>query len=113
MIFRPLDGIRILDLTHVLAGPYATGQLALMGGDVIRIEHPDGADFVRRMGGTEEMRAKGLGAAFLSQNAGKRSVALDLKAPEGREIFLDLAATRRHCHRELPPRRGRPVGHRL
>ncbi|GMG84851.1 CoA transferase [Paralimibaculum aggregatum] len=90
---RPLDGIRVLDLTHVLAGPYATGQLALMGAEVIRIERIGGDDFVRRHGGTAEMRAAGFGASFLSQNTGKRSVALDLKAPEGREIFLELAAT--------------------
>lgn len=89
----PLEGVRILDLSHVLAGPYATGQLAQMGAEVIRIERIGGDDFVRRHGGTEKMRAAGLGASFLSQNAGKRSVALDLKAPEGREIFLDLAAT--------------------
>ena len=90
---QPLDGIRILDLTHVLAGPYATGQLALMGADVIRVENPAATDFVRFMGGTPEMKDKGLGAAFLSQNAGKRSIALDLKTEEGRTALLDLAAT--------------------
>lgn len=89
----PLDGIRILDLTHVLAGPYATGQLALMGAEVIRVENPAGSDFIRFMGGTDRMRRLGLAPAFLSQNAGKRSVALDLKSAQGREIFLDLAAT--------------------
>ncbi len=89
---RPLDDVRVLDLTHVLAGPYATGQLALMGAEVIRVERPAGDDFVRRHGGTEEMRQAGLGASFLSQNAGKRSLAVDLKTEEGRRIVLDLAA---------------------
>ena len=88
----PLDGIRITDLTHVLAGPYATSQLALMGAEVIRIEHPEGRDFVR-YGGTPEMVEHGLGPAFLSQNAGKKSVALDLKDPASRDVVLDLAAT--------------------
>lgn len=89
----PLSGIRVLDLTHVLAGPYATGQLALMGAEVIRVERPENDDFVRHHGGTEEMRAKGLGASFLSQNSGKKSIELDLKSSSGRATFLDLAAT--------------------
>lgn len=88
----PLDGIRVLDLSHVLAGPFATYQLALLGAEVTRIEHPDGTDFVRRHGGTEAMKAAGLGASFLSQNAGKRSVALDLKTAAGRDACLRLAA---------------------
>lgn len=90
---RPLDGIRVLDLTHVLAGPYATGQLCLMGAEVIRVERPDGDDFVRHHGGTEKMRAAGFGASFLSQNAGKKSVVLDLKSGAGRDAFLGLAET--------------------
>lgn len=89
----PLSGIRVLDLTHVLAGPYATGQLALMGAEVIRLERPETDDFVRHHGGTEDMRAAGLGASFLSQNSGKKSVRLDLKSDADRAAFLDLAAT--------------------
>ena len=89
----PLTDLRVLDLTHVLAGPYATGQLALMGAEVIRVERPDGSDFVRGHGGSEAMRAAGLGASFLSQNAGKRSVVLDLKDARDRARCLDLAAT--------------------
>lgn len=87
----PLAGLRVLDLTHVLAGPYATGQLALMGAEVIRVERPAGDDFVRGHGGTEEMRAAGLGASFLSQNSGKRSITLDLKEAGDRARLLDLA----------------------
>ncbi len=89
----PLRGIRILDLTHVLAGPYATGQLALMGADVIRVERPGSDDFVRSHGGTSQMREAGLGASFLSQNSGKRSILLDLKAPQDRARLLDIAET--------------------
>ncbi len=89
----PLTGVRILDLTHVLAGPYATGQLALMGADVIRVERPNNDDFVRRHGGTHAMKDAGLGASFLSQNSGKRSIVLDLKDPEQRGQLLELAKT--------------------
>lgn len=89
----PLAGVRILDLTHVLAGPYATGQLALMGADVIRVERPDSDDFVRRHGGTQAMKDAGLGASFLSQNSGKRSIVLNLKDADQRAQFLALAAT--------------------
>lgn len=89
---RPLDGIKVLDATHVLAGPFATYQLALLGADVIRVERIDGDDFVRRHGGTEAMKTAGLGASFLSQNACKRSIAVDLKDQRGVEIFHRLAA---------------------
>ncbi|WP_281858374.1 CaiB/BaiF CoA transferase family protein [Litoreibacter halocynthiae] len=89
---RPLTGIRILDLTHVLAGPYATGQLALMGAEVIRVERPGGDDFVRTHGGTQAMRDAGLGASFLSQNSGKKSVVLDLKSKAGLDAALSLVA---------------------
>jgi len=89
----PLSGVRVLDLTHVLAGPYATGQLALMGADVIRVERPGSDDFVRRHGGTQAMKDAGLGASFLSQNSGKRSIVLNLKEAAQRAQFLDLAAT--------------------
>ena len=89
----PLAGIRILDLTHVLAGPFATYQLALMGAEVIRVERLGGDDFVRSHGGTQAMKDAGLGASFLSQNEGKQSMALDLKSDAGRQIFHRLVKT--------------------
>lgn len=92
MTGAPLEGLRILDLTHVLAGPYATWQLALMGAEVIRVERPGSVDFVRRHGGDDAMQAAGLGASFLSQNAGKRSTVIDLKRDEGRDLVLRMAA---------------------
>ncbi len=87
----PLSGIRVLDFSHVIAGPFTTYQLALLGADVVRVERIDGDDFVRTHGGTQEMKALGLGASFLSQNANKRSIALDLKTDKGVEIALSLA----------------------
>jgi crotonobetainyl-CoA:carnitine CoA-transferase CaiB-like acyl-CoA transferase len=64
-----------------------------MGADVIRVERPNGDDFVRTHGGTDQMKAQGLGASFLSQNSGKRSIVLNLKQEEDRQFCLQLAAT--------------------
>lgn len=88
----PLSGVTVLDVGHVLAGPYASYQLALLGADVVRVEPVGSKDFVRRHGGTPEMKARGLGASFLSQNAGKRSIALNLKDPRGIALVKRLAA---------------------
>ena len=88
-----LSGIRVLDLTNVLAGPYCAYQLALLGADVIKVEAPPGGDLARQLGASAELNQAGMGASFLAQNAGKRSVVLDLKKAEDRERFLDLVAT--------------------
>ena len=88
-----LSGIRVLDLTNVLAGPYCAYQLALLGADVIKVEAPSGGDLARQLGASPELNEAFMGASFLAQNAGKRSVVLDLKNEAGRERFLDLAAT--------------------
>ncbi|PZV33697.1 CaiB/BaiF CoA transferase family protein [Mesorhizobium kowhaii] len=88
-----LSGIRVLDLTNVLAGPYCAYQLALLGADVIKVEVPQGGDLARQLGGSPKLNSAGMGASFLAQNAGKRSVVLDLKNPADRERFLDLVAS--------------------
>jgi crotonobetainyl-CoA:carnitine CoA-transferase CaiB-like acyl-CoA transferase len=85
----PLAGVRVVDLSRVLAGPYATMTLADLGADVVKIEHPAGGDETRAWG---PPFAGGESAYFLSINRGKRSVALDLKDREGRELALDLCA---------------------
>jgi crotonobetainyl-CoA:carnitine CoA-transferase CaiB-like acyl-CoA transferase len=85
----PLSGIRVVDLSRVLAGPYATMVLADLGADVVKVEHPRGGDETRSWG---PPYAGGEAAYFLSVNRSKRSVALDLKAPEGRELALELCA---------------------
>src|SRR5439155_26356 len=85
----PLAGVRVVDLSRVLAGPYATMTLADLGADVVKIEHPLGGDETRTWG---PPFVGGESAYFLSVNRGKRSVALDLKDPEGRELALELCA---------------------
>jgi len=84
----PLSGVRILDLTSVVLGPFATSILAAMGADVIKIETKDG-DNMRHVG---PMKSAGMGHIFLHANAGKQSVVLDLKSPDGLEALLALAA---------------------
>ncbi|ESX26781.1 CoA transferase [Mesorhizobium sp. LSJC264A00] len=88
-----LAGIRILDLTNVLAGPYCAYQLALLGADIIKVETPQGGDLARQLGASAALNKAGMGASFLAQNAGKRSVVLDLKSEADRERFLDLVAS--------------------
>ena len=88
-----LAGIRVLDLTNVLAGPYCAYQLALLGADVIKVEAPQGGDLARQLGASPKLNQAGMGASFLAQNAGKRSVMLDLKSEADRERFLDLVAS--------------------
>ncbi|MFI0452087.1 CaiB/BaiF CoA transferase family protein [Actinomadura sp. 6N118] len=87
---RPLDGVRVLDLTNVLAGPYCSYQLMLLGAEVIKIEVPGQGDLARRLGPDPELNHAGLGASFLAQNAGKKSVEIDLKDAAGRTAFEDM-----------------------
>ncbi|WP_371157158.1 CaiB/BaiF CoA transferase family protein [Jannaschia sp. 2305UL9-9] len=87
---RPLAGIRVLDMTNVLAGPFACHQLAHLGADVIKLELPDGGDLARQLGQDEALSEQGMGISFLAPNAGKRSVTVNLKTPEGRKVLEDL-----------------------
>lgn len=84
----PLAGFRVLDLTRFLAGPYASMVLADLGAEVIKVERPDGGDESRHFGPFHE---SGESWSFIQANRGKRSVALDLKDPRGRELARQLA----------------------
>jgi crotonobetainyl-CoA:carnitine CoA-transferase CaiB-like acyl-CoA transferase len=90
---RPFEGIRVIDLTHVLAGPFATYQLAVLGADVIKVEHPDEPDQSRGNGTDTALNKAQLGTAFLAQASNKRAITLDLKIERDRNILKELVAT--------------------
>lgn len=89
---NPLSGITVLDLTNVLAGPFCCHQLAHMGADVIKVEAPGRGDLARQLGADMELNEKLMGVSFMAQNAGKRSITLNLKEPRGKEILKKLVA---------------------
>ena len=93
MSTRILDGVRVLDLTNVLAGPFATLHLALLGAEVIKIENPKEGDLARKLGILPELNEQLMGTSFLAQNANKKSVTLNTKTPEGKDIFRRLVKT--------------------
>jgi crotonobetainyl-CoA:carnitine CoA-transferase CaiB-like acyl-CoA transferase len=88
-----LAGVRVLDLTNVLAGPVAGYQLALLGADVVKVEVPGTGDLARQLGADPALSRRNLGASFLAQNGGKRSVTVNLKSDGGRAVFRRLLAT--------------------
>jgi crotonobetainyl-CoA:carnitine CoA-transferase CaiB-like acyl-CoA transferase len=92
-MFQPLTGLRVVDLTQVLAGPYAAYQLGLMGAEVLKIETPGSGDWSRTVGHLPELNAYGMGLTYLTQNANKKSVTLDLKTSEGLAIMKRLLAS--------------------
>ncbi|MBP1633755.1 MAG: putative CoA-transferase [Acidobacteria bacterium] len=90
---RLLDGVRVLDMTNVLAGPFATLHLALAGAEVIKIETPESGDLARKLGNVPELSQQLMGTSFLAQNANKKSLTLNLKEEDGKEIFRKLLKT--------------------
>ncbi|HKN09481.1 MAG TPA: CoA transferase, partial [Pseudomonadota bacterium] len=90
---KPFAGVRVLDLTNVIAGPLATYQLALLGAEVIKVEVPGVGDLARKMGADPELGKRQMGASYLAMNAGKKSITLNLKSARGKEIFGQLVET--------------------
>src|SRR2546429_4043623 len=88
-----LAGTRVLDLTNVLAGPFCCYQLAQLGAEVIKVEVPGSGDLARQLARDPELNRCGMGASVRAQNAGKRSLTLNLKSPKGREAFSRLVAS--------------------
>ena len=88
----PLAGYRVLDLSNVLAGPFACHQLAHLGAEVIKVEALHGGDLARQLGADAALNHALMGVSFLAQNAGKRSIALDLKTAGGKAVLRRLVA---------------------
>lgn len=87
---RPFEGVKILDCTHVLAGPFAAYQLAVLGADVIKVEDPNEPDQSRESGSDMALNKKRMGTGFLTQGSNKRSIALNLKTEGGRAALKRL-----------------------
>jgi len=89
---RPFEGIKIIDVTHVLAGPFAAYQLAVLGADVIKVEDPNDCDQSRQTGADEKLNDDNMGTGYLAQGSNKRAITLNLKTEKGRDILRKLAA---------------------
>lgn len=87
---KTLEGIRVLDLTNVLAGPFCAYQLALLGAEVIKVEVPETGDLARQLGADPSLNKRKMGASFLAQNGGKKSLTLNLKKAEGKDVLFRL-----------------------
>ena len=90
---KPLEGIRVLDLTNVLAGPFCCHQLVHLGAEVIKVEAVGRGDLARQLGADPVLNSAGMGVSFLAQNAGKKSVTVNLKNTKGKSLFLKLVET--------------------
>jgi crotonobetainyl-CoA:carnitine CoA-transferase CaiB-like acyl-CoA transferase len=88
---RPFEGIRVLDLTHVLAGPFCTYQLAVLGAETIKIEEPGSGDIARQTGCDRALNRRLMGTGYLTQGGNKRCLTLDLKDPRGQDVLRRLA----------------------
>ena len=88
-----LEGIRVLDLTNVLSGPFTTLHLAWLGAEVIKIENPVDGDLARKLGCVPEYNKKLMGTSFIAQNANKKSITLNLKKEKAKTIFIKLVET--------------------
>jgi CoA:oxalate CoA-transferase len=87
-----LEGVVVIDVTNVLAGPFTTYLLTLMGARTIKVENVKGGDLARSLGASPDLSKKLMGASFIAQNSGKESITLNLKTDRGKEIFRRLVS---------------------
>ena len=113
MTARALHGVRVLDLTNVLSGPFATLHLALLGAEVIKIENPKDGDLARKLGCVPKYNQMLMGTSFLAQNANKKSLTLNLKTPDGKGHLQEARGNGRRRRGEFPAGRHDPAGTRL
>ena len=101
---RPFEGIRIIDITHVLAGPFAAYQLGLMGADVIKVEDPNDPDQSRDSGSDNDLNHAGMGTGFLTQGSNKRSITPEPENRAGAGDFEEAGGDGGCAGGELPAR---------
>src|SRR6056300_1849559 len=89
-MFKPLNGIKVIDLTSVLAGPYCTYQLSLLGAEVIKIENMLNGDWTRSGGMDNYLNSQSMGSTYLVQNSNKKSIQVDLKTKKGQNILYEM-----------------------
>src|SRR5437868_8390748 len=89
----PLQGTRVLDLTNVLSGPFCAYQLGQLGAEIIKVEAPHTGDLARQLGADEDLNARLMGASFLAQNGGKKSLTVNFKHKEGQAVLHRLVET--------------------
>jgi len=103
---RAFEGIKVIDCTHVIAAPYATFLLGILGADVIKVEDPNEPDQSRESGPDKELNKVRMGTGFLAQGSNKRAIAINLKTTEGQEVLKRLVkGLGRRTGGELPARR--------
>ena len=107
---KALEGIRVLDMTNVLAGPFATLHLALLGAEVIKIENPTDGDLARKLGNVPKLNKELMGTSFLAQNSNKKSLTLNLKSAGRPRDLQEAGRDRRRAGGELPARRHEAPG---
>jgi hypothetical protein len=111
---KPLDGVRILALEQMQSLPFATQLLGRLGAEVVKVEHPKGGDSGRgSLPAMTDPEGRRVGATFLRNNLSKRSICVDLKHPEGRDLILRPGPALRRGVRELQGRHARSPGPRV
>ena len=101
---HPFEGIKVIDITHVLAGPFSTNQLALLGADVIKVENPEDLDQARTADSDHLLNECNMGTSFLTTGSNKRPFTVDLKTKKGQEIIQSIGKGSRCARRKLQVR---------
>ena len=109
-MFKPLNGIKVIDLTSVLAGPYCTYQLSLLGAEIIKIENIFNGDWTRIVGKDDDLNNQSMGSSYLVQNSNKKSIQINLKTDKGKEIVYKLIKSANIFVENMRPGKAEKIG---
>ena len=109
-MFKPLNGIKVIDLTSVLAGPYCTYQLSLLGAEIIKIENIFNGDWTRIGGKDDDLNNQSMGSSYLVQNSNKKSIQINLKTDKGKEIVYKLIKSANIFVENMRPGKAEKIG---